>query len=315
MKRTRTAYSSWRRASAHSICHLSRVCPRAQRSHDRPCRGGDRSARARPRDLGRSASRRPLRGARPDRGQSASGRIASARDLLEAFERKASRSEHELELMAVARCRGLLADEAHTDAVYVEAFRLCDGARWPLERARCHLAYGERLRRSGQRVAARTQLRNALETFIESARPGSPSAHARNYARPARHSAPYGRRARATDDTRTSDRPPRRTRRHQPRSRREPVPEPKDGRKTPLQRLSQAGRALAQRTGTTALRPVGKSSIRGRPRLPQVSGLPRRDAPPARRRMGETIRHAPDLRGGDRHAIPVLHDARPPAPT
>ena len=93
------------------------------------------------------------------------GRIASARDLLEAFERKASRSEHELELMAVARCRGLLADEAHTDAVYVEAFRLCDGARWPLERARCHLAYGERLRRSGQRVAARTQLRNALETF------------------------------------------------------------------------------------------------------------------------------------------------------
>ena len=34
-----------------------------------------------------------------------------------------------------------------------------------MERARCHLAYGERLRRGGQRVAARVQLRSALEVF------------------------------------------------------------------------------------------------------------------------------------------------------
>ena len=30
---------------------------------------------------------------------------------------------------------------------------------------------------------------------------------------------------------------------------------------------------------------------------------------------GRAIRHVPDLRGGDRNALPVLHDARPPTPT
>ena len=51
------------------------------------------------------------------------------------------------------------------DAAFDEALRLCDAGKWPLDRARCQLAYGEQLRRSGQRVAARVQLRDALEGF------------------------------------------------------------------------------------------------------------------------------------------------------
>jgi DNA-binding NarL/FixJ family response regulator len=59
----------------------------------------------------------------------------------------------------------MLADEPDADAAFEEALRLCDGAKWPLDRARCQLAHGEHLRRIGQRVAARVQLRSALEGF------------------------------------------------------------------------------------------------------------------------------------------------------
>jgi DNA-binding NarL/FixJ family response regulator len=59
----------------------------------------------------------------------------------------------------------MLADESDAEAAFDEALRLCDGAKWPLDRARCHLVHGEYLRRIGQRVAARVQLRSALEGF------------------------------------------------------------------------------------------------------------------------------------------------------
>ena len=94
-----------------------------------------------------------------------SGRLDDARDVFVTFEGEATRSGHELALMTVARCRATLAAEPDADAAFDEALRLCDGSRWPLQRARCELANGERLRRSGQRVAARTHLRNALDTF------------------------------------------------------------------------------------------------------------------------------------------------------
>ncbi|MDX6562774.1 MAG: hypothetical protein QOD65_2588 [Gaiellales bacterium] len=93
------------------------------------------------------------------------GRVHDARELLAAFAHEATRSGHELALMVVARCRAVLADDAGAEVAFGEALRLCDGAQWPLERARCHLAYGERLRRSGQRVSARVELRSALDAF------------------------------------------------------------------------------------------------------------------------------------------------------
>jgi DNA-binding CsgD family transcriptional regulator len=93
------------------------------------------------------------------------GRLDEAREFLFTFEREATRSGNVLMLMIVARCRATLTDETHAEEAFDEALRLCDGARWPLDRARCHLANGERLRRTGQRAAARTQLHSALDIF------------------------------------------------------------------------------------------------------------------------------------------------------
>jgi DNA-binding CsgD family transcriptional regulator len=67
--------------------------------------------------------------------------------------------------MIVARCRATVAGEADAEAAFDEASKLCDAALWPLERARCDLAKGERLRRNGQRAAARSHLRSALDAF------------------------------------------------------------------------------------------------------------------------------------------------------
>jgi DNA-binding CsgD family transcriptional regulator len=93
------------------------------------------------------------------------GRVDDARALLLAFEREAAGLGQDFASMIVARCRAALADETDAEKAFDEASRLCDATRWPLERARCDLAHGERLRRSGQRAAARIQLRSALEGF------------------------------------------------------------------------------------------------------------------------------------------------------
>jgi DNA-binding CsgD family transcriptional regulator len=68
----------------------------------------------------------------------------------------------------VHRLHGLLArDRAEADAAFEEALRIHTGtpADSPFQRARTHLLYGERLRRDGQRRAAREQLGAAVTTF------------------------------------------------------------------------------------------------------------------------------------------------------
>ena len=68
----------------------------------------------------------------------------------------------------VARCRGLTAADDETAAQAFEA-ALAAHADAPdtFETARTHLLYGARLRRSGQRVKAREQLRTAHDAFAE----------------------------------------------------------------------------------------------------------------------------------------------------
>ncbi len=68
----------------------------------------------------------------------------------------------------VARCRGLTATDDETAAQEFEA-ALAAQADPPdtFETARTHLLYGARLRRSGQRVKAREQLRTAHDAFAE----------------------------------------------------------------------------------------------------------------------------------------------------
>ena len=65
------------------------------------------------------------------------------------------------------RCRGLVADDDAFVAPLQRAIDTFGELRTPLDRARAELCLGERLRRTGHRVAAREQLRNALATFDE----------------------------------------------------------------------------------------------------------------------------------------------------
>jgi DNA-binding CsgD family transcriptional regulator/tetratricopeptide (TPR) repeat protein len=92
------------------------------------------------------------------------GRAAAAEATLASFERS--------ELAAVPlfaaqaeRCRGLLARAEGFEPRFAAALELHEQAQSPFALARTHLAYGEQLRRAGQRVAARRQLRAALDTF------------------------------------------------------------------------------------------------------------------------------------------------------
>ncbi len=102
-------------------------------------------------------------------------------DLIEAYVRTKRHSDAAAELAAfeslkatglgpwataaIARCRGLLADEETFDDAFAEALRLCTDEVSPFERARTELVYGERLRRAGRRLDSREQLRSALDQF------------------------------------------------------------------------------------------------------------------------------------------------------
>ena len=66
---------------------------------------------------------------------------------------------------ALARCRGLLAGRAQADRHFDEALRLHQEQANPLDQARTQLNFGEHLRRTGRRAAARPHLRSAMEAF------------------------------------------------------------------------------------------------------------------------------------------------------
>jgi len=95
-----------------------------------------------------------------------SGRHEDAAAALERFE-ASMLDERPLALALVARCRGLLDD----DAGFAEAFEraLAQHERDPrkFERARTLLLYGERLRREKRRMEARARLNEALAIFEE----------------------------------------------------------------------------------------------------------------------------------------------------
>src|SRR5829696_268705 len=93
-------------------------------------------------------------------------RMADARRVIAAFERRTAQRPTAWATAAVARCRALLASDGDVDPAFAEAQRLCDADRVsPFERARVELAWGERLRRAGHRRAARDHLGPALLGF------------------------------------------------------------------------------------------------------------------------------------------------------
>jgi DNA-binding CsgD family transcriptional regulator len=65
----------------------------------------------------------------------------------------------------LSRCRGLLADRGQADRYFGEALRLHQEEANPLGEARTRLNFGEHLRRTGRRPAARPHLRSAMEAF------------------------------------------------------------------------------------------------------------------------------------------------------
>jgi DNA-binding CsgD family transcriptional regulator/tetratricopeptide (TPR) repeat protein len=93
-------------------------------------------------------------------------RVADAADLTERYAAVTPEPAPPPTAALVARCRGLT---AAGDEVSAEAFQaaLAAHAQAPdaFEAARTRLLYGARLRRAGQRVAAREQLRAALDAF------------------------------------------------------------------------------------------------------------------------------------------------------
>jgi DNA-binding CsgD family transcriptional regulator len=88
-----------------------------------------------------------------------------ARVRLELWERRADETVRLWALAAAARYRGLLGDDDDVDTHFGEALALHERTPSAFERARTELCYGERLRRQGRRVDARSQLESALATF------------------------------------------------------------------------------------------------------------------------------------------------------
>jgi DNA-binding CsgD family transcriptional regulator len=87
------------------------------------------------------------------------------RDVLAGFEAQARHTGGPWALATAARCRGMLAAEDDFDAPFAEALGASDLVQSPFERARTHLRYGERLRRSKRLSEAKGPLGSALETF------------------------------------------------------------------------------------------------------------------------------------------------------
>lgn len=93
------------------------------------------------------------------------GRAAEAEQLAAEFASAAEVKGQPWSLARALRCRGLVADEAELTVTFDRA--LAEHERTPdsFEAARTRLAYGERLRRTRNRVRAREQLRAALDVF------------------------------------------------------------------------------------------------------------------------------------------------------
>jgi DNA-binding CsgD family transcriptional regulator len=93
------------------------------------------------------------------------GRTDDAQDALDAFEAQAARTGRTWAQACVQRGRGMLASDDDAPGHFEAALELHDLSPQPFERARTQLVYGERLRRAGQRLAARPHLSDALTTF------------------------------------------------------------------------------------------------------------------------------------------------------
>ena len=94
------------------------------------------------------------------------GQIERARELL-AEAAEAMPPANPGEEAVIARCDGVVADDSVFERAFERALSLHDAEPFPFERARTEHAYGERLRRAGQRKRAREMLHRAVVAFDE----------------------------------------------------------------------------------------------------------------------------------------------------
>jgi len=93
------------------------------------------------------------------------GDVDDAEALLTTYAAEAEIMRDPLARALAERCRGLHPGTSAFEEHFERALRLHELAASPFEIARTHLAYGERLRRSGRRIDARSELHAALEVF------------------------------------------------------------------------------------------------------------------------------------------------------
>ncbi|HET7466939.1 MAG TPA: AAA family ATPase [Candidatus Dormibacteraeota bacterium] len=93
------------------------------------------------------------------------GRTEEAQKMSDDYSRTARDKGLPFAQARAARARALLADDSSYAEEFEAALRHHEGTPDAFERARTHLYYGERLRRTRRRVDARKQLRAALKTF------------------------------------------------------------------------------------------------------------------------------------------------------
>ncbi|TDO68383.1 regulatory LuxR family protein [Kribbella sp. VKM Ac-2571] len=95
-----------------------------------------------------------------------SGAEQVARDALERLIEATRPFDADFPAGLEARNRALLARDDDAEALYREAIERLSRTRMRPDQARTHLLYGEWLRRRGQRVEARRQLRTAYDMFV-----------------------------------------------------------------------------------------------------------------------------------------------------
>jgi class 3 adenylate cyclase len=94
-----------------------------------------------------------------------SGRLDEARNVAAGFEASAQAKGQPFALARAARARALVAGDSGFATEFETALRHHAETSDAFEQARTELYYGERLRRTRKRVAARIHLREALKTF------------------------------------------------------------------------------------------------------------------------------------------------------
>jgi len=191
------------------------------------------------------------------------GRLTDAAALADRYAAATPQPPDPKTTALIGRCRALAAHDTQAAVADFEE-SLAAHAQWPdpFEVARTRLLYGARLRRAGQRVAARQQLRAARDAFaatdltLWARRAADELAATGESARPRQW---FAEEPLTSQETRVALLAAPRA--AQPRDRRRAVPQPQDRGAPPLQRLPQARLPFTHRARPCTRHPSGHGHL------------------------------------------------------